>query len=160
MFTSLLGGDALNADGTLKDARDMVWYNDKDDMTPIASGSNPPRMFSSSFILYFSLIPLPGTSSGRTRNSTRMAEIIEAEAQNSDTERKKKRRKKKAKSKAKGGNPNSEDDAAYTGSSSEGSSSPDEDDESDEFEISNKEVIQKLPISSTEGDFSSHGSFY
>ena len=136
MFTSLLGGDALNADGTLKDARDMVWYNDKDDMTPIASGSNPPCMFSSSFILYFSLIPLPGTSSGRTRNSTRMAEIIEAEAQNSD----------KAKSKAKGGNPNSEDDAAYTGSSSEGSSSPDEDDESDEFEISNKEVIQKLPI--------------
>jgi len=44
LHTYHLGGDALNADGTLKDASKITWYNDKDDMTPIASGSNPPHM--------------------------------------------------------------------------------------------------------------------
>lgn len=45
LLTWNLGGDALNADGTLKDASEITWYNDKDDTTPIASGSNPPRKF-------------------------------------------------------------------------------------------------------------------
>jgi hypothetical protein len=75
-----------------------------------------------------------------------MAEIIEAEAQNSDMDRKKRRRKTKGKSKAKGTTPESEDDAEFLGSSSEGSTSSDEGDESDEIQISNKEVI---PTSST-----------
>jgi hypothetical protein len=39
-------GEAVDANGNLKDAEDMVWYNDKDDTVPIPSGSNPPRMFS------------------------------------------------------------------------------------------------------------------
>jgi hypothetical protein len=70
-----------------------------------------------------------------------MAEIIEAEAQTSDMDRKKRRRKSKGKSKAKGTTPETEDDAEFLGSSSEGSTSSDEGDESDEVEISNKEVI-------------------
>jgi hypothetical protein len=45
LLTWNLGGDALNADGTLKDASEMTWYNDKDDMTPIASGSNASCKF-------------------------------------------------------------------------------------------------------------------
>jgi len=76
-----------------------------------------------------------------------MAEIIEAEAQNSDMDTKKRRRKLKGKSKAKGTTqttPDSEDDAEFLGSSSEGSTSSDEGDESDEIEISNKEVISTL----------------
>jgi len=44
LHTYRLSGDALNADGTLKDASEITWYNDKDDTTLIASGSNPPRM--------------------------------------------------------------------------------------------------------------------
>ena len=50
-------GDALNADGTLKDASEITWYNDKDDMTPITSGSNPPHRFS--FHICISLFLLP-----------------------------------------------------------------------------------------------------
>lgn len=73
-----------------------------------------------------------------------MAEIIEAEAQTSDTDRKKRQRKLKGKSKAKGTTPESEDDAEFLGSNSEGSSSSDEGDESDEIQISNKEVIPTL----------------
>jgi hypothetical protein len=73
-----------------------------------------------------------------------MAEIIEAEAQTSDTDRKKRRRKLKGKLKAKGTTPESEDDAKFSGSTSEGSSSSDEGDESDEIQISNKEVIPTL----------------
>ena len=37
-------GEAVDENGQLKDARDIVWYNDKDDTVPIASGS---RTFSS-----------------------------------------------------------------------------------------------------------------
>jgi len=73
-----------------------------------------------------------------------MAEIIEAEAQSSDMDRKKRRRKSKGKSKAKETTAESEDDADFLGSSSEGSTSSDEGDESDEIEISNKEVIATL----------------
>ena len=73
-----------------------------------------------------------------------MAEIIEAEAQSSDMDRKKRRRKSKGKSKAKETTAESEDDADFLGSSSEGSTSSDEGDESDEIEISNKEVIPTL----------------
>ena len=79
-----LGGDALNTDGTLKDASEITWYNDKDNVTPISSGSNPH------------------ISHGRMRNSARMAKIIEAEAQTSDTDKKKRRHKVKGKVKAKG----------------------------------------------------------
>ena len=75
-----------------------------------------------------------------------MAEIIEAEAQNSDVDRKKRRRKLKGKLKAKGPTPESEDDAEFLGSSSEGSTSSDEGDESDEVQISNKEVIPTLSM--------------
>ena len=70
-----------------------------------------------------------------------MAEIIEAKAQTSDMDRKKRRRKLKGKLKAKGTTPESEDDADFLGSSSEGSTSSDESDDSDEVQISNKEVI-------------------
>ena len=35
--------EAVDENGQLKDARDIMWYNDKDDTVPIASGS---RMFS------------------------------------------------------------------------------------------------------------------
>jgi len=59
-------------------------------------------------------------------------------------DRKKWQRKLKGKSKAKGITPGSEDDAEFLGSSSEGSSSSDEGDESDEIQISNKEVIPTL----------------
>ena len=111
----------------MKDASEITWYNDKDDTTPIASGSNP-RMFH-----------------GRMRNSARMAEIIEAEAQTSDTDKKKRRRKVKGKAKAKGTIAESEDDAEFLGSSSEDSSSLDEGDESDK-QISNKEVLSTLSV--------------
>ena len=121
-----LGGDALNADGTLKDASEITWYNDKDDVIPIASGSNPR------------------ISHGRMRNSARMAEIIEAEAQTSDTDKKKRRRKVKGKAKAKGTIVESDDDAEFLGSSSEDSSSSDEGDQSDDKRISNKEVLSTL----------------
>ena len=35
-----LAGEAVDEHGNLKDANDIVWYNDKDDAVPIASGSN------------------------------------------------------------------------------------------------------------------------
>jgi hypothetical protein len=46
-WCSLLAGsgEAVDENGKLKDAKDIVWYHDKDDAVPIASGSNPPRMF-------------------------------------------------------------------------------------------------------------------
>jgi hypothetical protein len=95
-------------------------------------------LYSNSIFIFLLL----GASTGRTRNPSRMAAIIEAEARNSDTERKKRRRKQKGKSKAKETSPISQDDAEYIGSlSSEDSISSDEGDQSDEVEISNKEVI-------------------
>jgi len=39
-------GEAVDENRQLKDASDIVWYNDKDDTVPIASGS---RTFSSQF---------------------------------------------------------------------------------------------------------------
>ena len=120
-----LGGDALNANGTLKDASEITWYNDKDDATPITSGSNP-HMFH-----------------GQMCNSTPMAEIIEAKAQTCDTDKKKRQCKVKGKVKAKGTIAESEDAAKFLGSSSEDSSSSDEGDESDK-RISNKEVLSTL----------------
>jgi hypothetical protein len=45
LTSELLGGEALNSDGTLKDPKDIVWYHDKDDTAPISSGSHAPRMF-------------------------------------------------------------------------------------------------------------------
>ena len=39
-------GEAVDKNGQLKDARDIMWYNDKDDTVPIASGSH---MFSPQF---------------------------------------------------------------------------------------------------------------
>jgi hypothetical protein len=38
--------EAVDENRQLKDAGDIVWYHDKDDTVPIASGS---RMFSSQF---------------------------------------------------------------------------------------------------------------
>ena len=34
-------GEAVDENGNLKDADKIVWYHDKDDAVPIASGSNP-----------------------------------------------------------------------------------------------------------------------
>jgi hypothetical protein len=73
-----------------------------------------------------------------------MAGIIDAEAQTSDMDKKKRQCKSKGKAKAKGTTLESEDDAEFLGSLSEGSSSSDEGDESDEIQISNKEVIPTL----------------
>lgn len=39
-------GEAVDENGQLKDAADMVWFNDKDDTMPISSGT---RMFLSNF---------------------------------------------------------------------------------------------------------------
>ncbi|KAG5643470.1 hypothetical protein H0H81_010090, partial [Sphagnurus paluster] len=36
---------ALNEDGSLKDASEIVWYNDKDSEVPIASGSGEANAF-------------------------------------------------------------------------------------------------------------------
>ena len=44
--TAAGSGEAVDENGQLKDARDIVWYHDKDDTVPIASGS---RTFSSQF---------------------------------------------------------------------------------------------------------------
>jgi hypothetical protein len=44
--TPLGAGEAVDENGKLKDARDIVWYHDKDDTVPIPSGS---RTFSSQF---------------------------------------------------------------------------------------------------------------
>jgi len=43
-------GEAVDENGRLKDARDIVWYHDKDDTVPIASGS---RTFISQFFAGF-----------------------------------------------------------------------------------------------------------
>ena len=34
-------GEAVDENGNLKYADKIVWYHDKDDVVPIASGSNP-----------------------------------------------------------------------------------------------------------------------
>ena len=88
---------------------------------------------------------MPGTTSGRARNTARMTEILQAEAlpsdaeaHSSDVENKKTRRKQKAKTKET--IINVELDAEYTDSTSESGTSVDEGDKSDEVEISNKEV--------------------
>jgi hypothetical protein len=85
---------------------------------------------------------MPGATSGRTRNTARMTEILEAEALSSDTENKKKRRKRNLKGKTKETVLDFEVDAEYANSSSESGTSSDEPegDKSDEVEISNKEV--------------------
>ena len=83
---------------------------------------------------------MPGTTSGRSRNTVCMTKILEAEAQKSDTDNQKKWHTGKQKNKAnlKETNFNLEDDAEFVGSYDSGSLS----DESDEeIEISNKEVI-------------------
>ena len=81
---------------------------------------------------------MPGTASGRARNTARMTEILEAEALSSDTENKKRRCKRKGKTKE---TIDFEvDDAEYADSSSESGTSLDEGNKSDEVEISNKEV--------------------
>ena len=81
---------------------------------------------------------MPGTASGRARNTARMTEILQAEALSSDAENKKTRRKRKAKTKETV--IDFELDAEYADSTSESGTSLDEGDKSDEVEISNKEV--------------------
>jgi hypothetical protein len=44
--TPLGAGEAVDENGQLKDASDIVWYHDKEDTVPIASGS---RTFGSQF---------------------------------------------------------------------------------------------------------------
>jgi hypothetical protein len=46
ILISVGAGEAVDENGQLKDARDIVWYHDKDDTVPIASGS---RTFISQF---------------------------------------------------------------------------------------------------------------
>ena len=38
--TPLGAGEAVDENGKLKDARDIVWYHNKDNTVPIASGSH------------------------------------------------------------------------------------------------------------------------
>lgn len=137
-------GEALDEDGHLKDADDIVWYNDKDDTVPIALGSKAPRMFfififSVFLYLYFGCL---GTTSSRAHNTACMTGILEAEAQTSDTENKKKHRKQKIK--AKEPDIDIEDNAEYVSSQSESSFSLDKGEESDKAEITNQEVISML----------------
>ncbi|KAI9441140.1 hypothetical protein F5148DRAFT_1293400 [Russula earlei] len=60
---------ALQPDGTLKDASDIVWFNDKDDDTPIASAST-----------------VQTARNQQTQNTARMQEIIEAEQASSESD--------------------------------------------------------------------------
>ena len=83
-------------------------------------------------------------STGRSRNTSRMNEILEAEGQISDSEKKKKRRKRTAKGKGKVVDPELEGDPEYLGSSSESGSVTDGGDETDDIEISNIEVAPNL----------------
>ena len=81
---------------------------------------------------------MPGTASGRARNTARMTEILQAEALSSDAENKKTWHKRKAKTKETV--IDFELDAEYADSTSESGTLLDEGDKSDEVEISNKEV--------------------
>ncbi|KAI9447096.1 hypothetical protein F5148DRAFT_1153540, partial [Russula earlei] len=63
---------ALQPDGTLKDASDIVWFNDKDDDTPIASASTVQTGSS--------------VQNQRTQNTAWMWEIIEAEQASSESD--------------------------------------------------------------------------
>ena len=49
--TPLGAGEAVDENGKLKDAKDIMWYHNKDDVVPIASGSH---MFVSKFFAGFS----------------------------------------------------------------------------------------------------------
>lgn len=49
--TPLGAGEAVDENGKLKDARDIMWYHDKDDTVPIASGSR--TFISKSFAGFF-----------------------------------------------------------------------------------------------------------
>lgn len=81
-------------------------------------------------------------TTGRSRNTSRMNEILEAEGQSesSDGEPKKKRRKRTAKGKGKVVDSDLEGDPEYLGSSSESGSVTDVDGETEDIEISNIEV--------------------
>jgi hypothetical protein len=139
-------GEAVDEHGNLKDARDIVWYHDRDDAVPIASGSNlrMSKFLWSLWLFWYLLFLMPGTTSGRARNTARMTEILEAEALSSDTNNnKRRRRKRKGKTKETGID---SEDAQYADSSSDSGTSSDEDDKSDEVEISNKEVSLIPPI--------------
>ncbi|KAG6823237.1 hypothetical protein H0H92_010903, partial [Tricholoma furcatifolium] len=121
---------ALDENGNLKDAADIVWYHDKDTETPIASsGSNPLGR------------------GHRTHNTARMADILDAE-QDSDTgggnskPRQSHKRRRKAKRKPKINNDTDIEDASYTASSSEESS---DELDSDVMEITNAELANSLP---------------
>ena len=79
-----------------------------------------------------------------SRNTSRMDEILEAEGQISDGEKKKKRCKLMAKGKGKVVDPDLEGDPEYVGLSSESSSATVEGGETDDVEISNREVSPNL----------------
>ena len=84
---------ALNEDGSLKDASEIVWYNDKDSEVPIASGSVPTGMFFLFNYLfgYYSIILGRGQC---VRYMARMAEIIKASRDSDDEIQSKPSRKK------------------------------------------------------------------
>ena len=73
-----------------------------------------------------------------------MDEILEAEGQISNGEKKKKQRKRTAKGKGKVVDPDLEGDPEYVGSSSESSSATVEGGETNDVEISNREVSPNL----------------
>ena len=82
------GQCALRPDGTLKDASEIVWYNDKDDDVPMA----PPIPIQScmSYLLLFPPISYPTCDlalparNPRTQNTACMREIIKAEQEPDD----------------------------------------------------------------------------
>lgn len=82
----------------------------------------------------------------RTRNPTRMTEILEAEALVSDSAKKKKPRKRTVKGKHKKVDPELEVNSEFMGSSNESSTSSDEGDESEGYEILNEEVRINLEL--------------
>ncbi|KAH9173891.1 hypothetical protein EDB89DRAFT_1905048 [Lactarius sanguifluus] len=82
---------ALRSDGTLKDASEIKWYNDKDDDMPSAV---PPNIVPTQ-------IASPSERKKRKRNTARMEEIIRAEQESDESvtfplpRQKKKKRKRK-----------------------------------------------------------------
>ena len=82
-------------------------------------------------------------TSRQSRNTSHIDEILEAEGQISDSEKKKKQRKWTAKGKGKVVDPDLEGDPEYVASSSESSSTV-EGGETDDVEISNREVSPNL----------------
>jgi hypothetical protein len=130
----LLDQCALNADGTLKDASEIEFFNDVDDTMPIASTSRTSGMHL--------FINLPVNSeywascAGRSRDKARMTEIIDAELDTTDDTKAVRKRKRKTKTKE---TKSDKEDNDFVGSSSDLNSTSDSE-ESDSVEITLEEV--------------------